>query len=127
MHGEKGITLIEVIVSMVILLVGILAVIGMHTRSIQSNKVARDISKANQILHREIEKIAQSEYGDSVNASSYNGYTLSFNNSTDSLIDNSTLYNVSISWKTYGDNKTIRNDYLKSKIGTDKYIFKRDF
>jgi len=72
---KKGLTLLEVMVSMIILAIGILGLAPLITISIYGNSFSHDLTVANALAQEEVEKlINQTDYGQ-----------IPFNSTTDSV------------------------------------------
>jgi len=77
--GEKGFSLIEVIIALAVLTIGILAVNAMQTVSIRGNKTANDITMATGWSSDEVERILQINY-DNIKDTNGNGLGPDVNN-----------------------------------------------
>lgn len=62
LRNEKGFSLIEVIVALVVLTIGVLAVNAMQTVSIRGNKTANDITRATSWSSDQVERIFRMNY-----------------------------------------------------------------
>jgi hypothetical protein len=56
-RGSRGTTLIEVLMASVIFMIGMLALLGMQTTAMHSNKIGNEISEATILVSDEIERL----------------------------------------------------------------------
>lgn len=61
-HNDKGFTLIEIMITMVILSIGLLAVAQMQINAVQGNSVSMGMSEASNLAHNHIETLAALDY-----------------------------------------------------------------
>jgi len=64
--NQKGFTLVELLIALVIFAVGILGVATMQTTSIKGNSKSRQISEASNVAADQIEKIMSLKYDDAI-------------------------------------------------------------
>jgi uncharacterized protein (TIGR02598 family) len=70
--GEKGFSLVEITVAMVVGAIGLLALAGIITYTMSVNRRATDISIATALARQKIEQIKLMEYNYVVNQTEYN-------------------------------------------------------
>jgi prepilin-type N-terminal cleavage/methylation domain-containing protein len=66
-RGEKGFTLIEMVVASAIFAVGMLGVLKMLHMTVVANRYARDVSTGNAILQEQIEMVTREAFNNVVN------------------------------------------------------------
>jgi len=135
--NEKGFSLIEVIVALVVLTIGVLAVNAMQTVSIRGNKTANDITKATSWSADEVERIWRMNYDDLVESGVANGkdglddtaapdavvdndpgsdFTIVYNVAADYPMPNIKTVHVIVTWVDRGVNKSVTIRHKKSRF-----------
>jgi type IV pilus modification protein PilV len=114
MKKQKGFTLLEVMIGLVILAVGLLGVANMATMSIRANANAGQLTNAYQSAQAEMEKLRALPWGSLVNGSNTRtSKGMTFTNSwTISTTGNMKDVTLSVSWVDKTDHKID----LKTKI-----------
>src|SRR5262249_24838922 len=112
---EKGLSLIEVLVAMVVLSLGLLGLERMHIAAIQVNTIASRLTQATTLAQDRAEQLMALPYNDAMLAdttplgifTSYTdpnppqGYTISWTVDTNSSLGIKTI-NISVTWKNKG-------------------------
>jgi type IV pilus modification protein PilV len=119
--GEKGFTLVEVLIAVSIFAVGLLAVAMMLDTAIQYNSSARYITEATEIAHSQMEKLLSSPYDDAnldETASPYGPNPISNYNVSWTVRENVPMsemktISLSVAWSSRGENKSLTIISLK--------------
>ncbi|WP_027371584.1 type IV pilus modification PilV family protein [Desulfovermiculus halophilus] len=113
-NNSDGLTLIEVLVSMVILVVGILSVMTMLSTAAKGNAQARKMSRALNVAETKLDEFL---YGDEACSGSgnLNGYEWNYNSTASNPVNGTTYCKVTVSWSSYGDEKNISLDTLRAE------------
>jgi len=110
-HGERGFTLIEVLIALTILTIGLLAVATMQISAIHGNKMGNDISRAIFLAQDKLEELKSSEDITDTISVPANGSdeTGIFNRSwgLGPSGTNSRSVTVTVSWTTRGNNHSV--------------------
>jgi type IV pilus assembly protein PilV len=112
MNKSSGLTLIEVLISMVILVIGILSVMTMLSTAAKGNAEARKMTRA---LHIAEDKMDEFLYGNGEcnQTGSTNGFAWEMHNSPN--VVNGTLYcKATVSWTSSGQQKSVMLETLRS-------------
>lgn len=131
MQKEKGITLVEVLISLLILIIGIFAVLTMHTTSVRNNKVARELTEAMHIANRTMECIIATDINETsiLNDCLDNNLQQNLNPSSpqygieaDPSFDNAAgddlfTFKLIITWNSFGEERELILPYKKSSVG----------
>jgi type IV pilus assembly protein PilV len=125
MKGEKGLTLLEVLVSMIILAVGLLALAPLVVLSIEGNNMSRDVQNVSALAKAQLENyqnpgalpalpFRQLETG---LAGTYDRLTVIVDNTTDTLLPAGVAHvQVQLDWvDKVGVSRTSRYSTLVSK------------
>lgn len=126
MRNDKGITLLEVMISMLVLAVGVLGLAPLMGVAIYNNTYANDITTANALAQKEVESLlGMADYGvlPLINNSVSTDSTYSFvnrvdDNSTDATVPNG-LYRISVDISWYdqvNEPRSINYTALKPKL-----------
>lgn len=108
MNNEKGITLIEVLVSMIILTVGLLGLAPLVVMSIESNSMSRDAMVVSNLAKETIETYENAtslpalpfDLEETGLAGGYNRSTRIWDNTVDTLLDSGLcMVEVVVSWQ----------------------------
>lgn len=112
MADQQGVTLVEVLISLTILLIGILAVITMHITSMKNNKVAREMTTETHKASSDLERYIYENINDST-SKDYNGQD----------IDNTLqLYEFFVEVDHSGMSIREKIPYVKSEMGMTRKI-----
>ncbi len=112
--GEKGFTLLEVIVAISILTFGLLAVASMQMTAIRGNYNASNITEATTVAQDRLEDLMGLLYSDSLLENpgtgdpappSPSGYTVTYDVSDNNPIPNTRLVAVTVQWQDKGVQK----------------------
>jgi type IV pilus assembly protein PilV len=113
--GEKGFTLLEVIVAISILTFGLLAVASMQMTAIRGNYNASNITEATTVAQDRLENLMGLLYSDPLldpdnylsdpNPPSPSGYTITYVVSDNNPITNTRLIAVTVQWQDKGVQK----------------------
>ncbi|EFI36150.1 hypothetical protein Dthio_PD3604 [Desulfonatronospira thiodismutans ASO3-1] len=143
MQDETGITLVEVLISLLILLVGILAVLTMHTTSVQNNKVAREMTEAMHHANKELEIIIAKDFLDldtniypkqiqsnisnikyeiDIEADDKDLNNILFSSLDIDDIDYLFAFELIVSWRSFGKEREIVFPFKKSSVGMSPTI-----
>jgi Tfp pilus assembly protein PilV len=109
---HNGLTLIEVLISMVILVIGILSVMTMLSTAAKGNADARKMIRALHIAETKMDEFLYGN-GECSQTGSTNGFDWEMHNSTN--VVNGTLYcNATVSWTSSGNQKSVMLETLRS-------------
>lgn len=110
--GNKGISIIEVLVSMIVLAVGVLGLAPLVVLSISANDLSRDVMTVSQLTKDKIETyenpsnipaLPYFETEEGLAGGAYDRYTYMWDSDTDSLIPEGLCYiDVTIKWTDEG-------------------------
>lgn len=114
MSERQGFTLVEVLIALVILLVGILAVLMMHTTSVQQNDVAKEITRKIEQAQEDLEEIIISNQDD------YPDVTV--DHSAEGVDSDLQLHTITLVVERHGKTVERQIPYLKSDVGMSKRI-----
>jgi type IV pilus assembly protein PilV len=113
--GEKGFTLLEVIVAISILTFGLLAVASMQMTAIRGNYNASNITEATTVAQDRLEDLMGLLYSDPLlapgndlsdpNPPSPPGYTITYDVSDNNPITNTRLITMTVQWQDKGVQK----------------------
>ncbi len=122
-ENEKGFTLIEVIVAMMILTIGILAMMTMQLKSITTDYRASTMAQASSVAAGQIERFRMMDYGDAVFAAGNHppitvpapdpitNYPISWTVTDDSPVNGTKRIAVTVSVPNNGP--TVTYEYIK--------------
>ncbi|MFH1490184.1 MAG: prepilin-type N-terminal cleavage/methylation domain-containing protein [Pseudomonadota bacterium] len=121
-NGQKGFTLIEVMVALGILAFGILAVASMQTASLSGTGRAQSVTEGSTFAMDRVEQLMALSYSDpalvSGSATDASGrYTINWNGTTNSPVPNTMTINVTVSWtEPGGATKSSTLTYIKMNV-----------
>lgn len=126
LSNNRGLSLLEVMISMVILSIGLLGLTPLMVLSIKSNNISNDTIIASNIARDKMEylegldSIPSSSFSESVSnvQSGFNQTTIINDNSSDNTIPNGLLrVTIAIDWidKTGSIRKTMLSSYIRKK------------
>ena len=108
--GEKGFTLLEILFTVSILSIGILAVASMQMASIQGNGLAGDLSVATCVATDQMEKLIQESYdviASSASPLTQGVYTVNWTVVEDAVYDDTKTVTLAVSWTLRGIPKRV--------------------
>ena len=105
---DSGFTLVEVLVSLVILVVGIFSVMTMLSSAVKGNAQARKMVRAIHIAETEIEEFLD---GDACSCPSTQGIYTCISNSTSMSVPHC---KITVQWNSFGKNKEVFLETLRS-------------
>jgi len=105
----RGFTLLEVLISIVILSVGLLGVAFMQVSGTRGNTVGREMSQASFLAQRQMESLIQQGY-DSVGngTSTSSGFDISWNATEAVFLDDTKTVRLKVTWDKDGQTKEVR-------------------
>jgi len=113
MNNSSGLTLIEVLISMVILVVGILSVMTMLSTAAKGNAEARKMTRA---LHIAEENMEQFLLTGNCSCTDAPGWIDACNNTSMASPPNGTSHcKVTVQWTSYGEQKTVNLETLRTQ------------
>jgi type IV pilus assembly protein PilV len=122
-NNEKGFTVIEAMVAIVIFSVGVLATVTMQVQSMNSNTRSMNTTDASSIAASTIEGLKPLDYmSDTELTDGVKGlpdkenFSISYQVITDAVIPNTKHIRVSTTWTERGDTKTVAIDYIKADL-----------
>jgi type II secretory pathway pseudopilin PulG len=111
-RNKKGISILEVLISMVVLAVGVLGLAPLVVLSISANNLSRDVMIVSQLTKEKIETyenpsmippLPYSETEQGLSGGRYDRYTYIWDSDTDSLVPEGLCYvDVTIKWEDTG-------------------------
>lgn len=108
----KGFTLIEVLVSIVILCIGVFAIISMISSSVKGNSEARKLTRAVNLASSKLDIFL---YNGSCSCNNYSGNNFNCTPELDTSTPNGTKKcTITISWQNFGKNNSINISTLKN-------------
>jgi prepilin-type N-terminal cleavage/methylation domain-containing protein len=121
--SEKGFTLLEVIFSVSILTVGILAVASMQVASIRGNAFAWKTSEASIVAMGQIERLMDLTYNDAVLTAGDHtelnppqGYAISWHVDPDLIINRTKSVRLTVSWTDHAVPKTVAMSFMLGQV-----------
>lgn len=104
-----GFTLLEVLISIVILSVGLLGVAFMQVSGTRGNTVGREMSQASFLAQRQMESLIQQGY-DSVGngTTTSSGFDISWNATEAVFLDDTKTVRLKVTWDKDGQTKEVR-------------------
>ena len=116
---EKGYTLIEVLISLTIFSVGMLAVASMQIMGINGNKTAKFHTNASNWSGDRIERLMALDYDDTnlASGSAVEGsYNIAWTVTDNQLLNNVKTIAVTVSWKDRDTDKSTTFNYYKADL-----------
>jgi Tfp pilus assembly protein PilV len=111
-NNSCGLTLIEVLISMAILMIGIFAVMSMLSTAAKGNAEARKMVRALNIAEEKMEEFLYGN-GECYETGKTGEYDWEMNNSTQ--VVNGTVYcNATVTWTSYGKDRAVFLETLRS-------------
>lgn len=107
-----GFTLIEVLVSIIILCIGIFAIMSMLSNSAKGNSEARKLTRAVNLASSKLDIFL---YNGTCKNATQGIYTITANKELTNIPNGTTGCNMTVSWKSYGRNKTINMSTLRQE------------
>ena len=108
--GEEGFTLLEILFTVTLLTIGILAVASMQVASINGNGLAGDLSVATCVATDQMEKLIQESYDDITTTASpviRGAYAVNWTVAEDEVFDNTKTVTLVVSWTIRGIPKRV--------------------
>src|SRR5215510_2165195 len=111
MHNEKGLTLPEVLVAMVVLSLGLLGLAKMQITAIQVNAASGRLTQATALAQDKAEELMALPYTDAdLNVGKYSSkradYTITWEVAQDTLAVGIKTINLTVTWSNRGQPKT---------------------
>lgn len=119
-NGEKGFTLLEILIAIVILSIGILALTRMQVTSIGTNDIAGQITEGTAHTGSEIETVINRAYNDAtlddgnVSTTVYGQYSVTMTVTDSVPIPLVKRINMVVSWNDRGTVRTFTTNYFKA-------------
>jgi type IV pilus assembly protein PilV len=119
---DDGFTLIEIMISILVFTIGILAVVSMQTSSLHGNKIARETTEAAAVAASAIESLRPLDYADpSLTDGTHtlpgqDQYAITYNVRRNTIIENTMLIEVSVTWTERGIPKRVELPLIKFDI-----------
>jgi Tfp pilus assembly protein PilV len=113
MNKSSGLTLIEVLISMVILVVGILSVMMMLSTAAKGNAEARKMTRALNVAEAKMDEFLYAGL-ECTGSGSQNGYSWSLDDTEATPPDDTTYCRVTVTWTSSGDQKSVMLETLRS-------------
>jgi len=134
MRAQSGYTLIEILISMAILGVGLLALNAMQATFATSSGESRYFTRAAQVASQQMEELRGADYDDSVvedtNATgpthhgpksvSFNGQDVSVSWTVEEIATNTKKITVTMDWSYSGRNRSITMTGVKTEIESEQ-------
>lgn len=120
--GERGFTLIEILVAITIFAVGMLAVASMQISGIQGNATANVLTGASTWAADRIERLMNLDYNDPVLAHGSTGtdsqgrYDIEWTVTEHAPLNNIKTIQVRVQWEDRGRNRELRYTYYKADV-----------
>lgn len=121
-NGEKGFTLIEILIAITIFAVGMLAVAGMQISGIQGNATAKALTGGASWAADRVERLMSLSYdhadlaGGAHPDQTEGRYTISWNVTDNAPINNVKTVAVTVRWEDRGRDKSLTLNYYKADI-----------
>jgi type IV pilus assembly protein PilV len=126
MQDEKGLTLLEVLVAMVVLSLGLLALTKMQITAIQVNAASGRLTQATAIAQDKLEQLMALPYDDPqlddddltphTETRPAQGYTITWRVDQDALAVGVKTINLTVTWSNRGQPKTFSLAFFKESI-----------
>jgi len=116
---ENGFTFVEILISMSILAVGLLALSSMQGTFAEGNAQNRELTTAMNLASGKIAEVQAEGFSDVTEADlnwpsqEKKGRVYEFDTDVDNLGSNAKQVQVSVSWKSYGRNRRVSLDWVK--------------
>ena len=119
-NDEKGFTLVEILIAIVVLAIGVLAMGQMQIASIRGNSIANTLTEATTLAQDRMENLIGLSYND-LTAGSHPGpnnpiYNISWNITLDYPINNTKEIRVIVTWLDKDLTKTVSITSIKADI-----------
>ena len=130
MQDEKGLTLLEVLVAMVVLSLGLLALAKMQITAIQVNATSGRLTQGTAIAQDQVEQLMALPYTDAklddqtpvgevttyTEARPAQGYTVTWTVDQDTPAVGVKTINLTVTWSNRGQQKTFSLAFLKESV-----------
>jgi type IV pilus assembly protein PilV len=122
MQDEKGLTLLEVLVAMVVLSLGLLALAKMQITAIQVNAISGRLSQGTAIAQDKVEQLMALPYADAnLEVTTHTetrpaGYTITWQVAQDALAVGVKTINLTVTWSNRGRPKTFSLAFFKESV-----------
>jgi type IV pilus assembly protein PilV len=122
-NDQKGFSLIEVLISMTIFAIGVLALAQMQITAIRGNAFSSATTDGTTLAQDRIEQLMNSPYDDGALAEGNHGpdtqgvYNVSWDVANDSPVANTKTVNVSVTWTANGWNRSVSLRCIKGAAG----------
>ena len=119
--NQDGFTIIELLISMVILVVGILTLQLLQITAIKGNYSSKKISEATNLAENKIEELVNLNYNDGdlaegLYVETQDGYDISWDVSDDAEVNGTKTLAISVTWSDGGIQRTISIQNVKGRI-----------
>lgn len=111
---DLGFTLLEAVVAISILCVGLLALASMQVACIRGNAFASGVTEGTTLAADRLEKLIALPYthsdlsaGDHTAANAPSGYSIAWNVTDDSPLNDTKIINVTVTWTDHGAQKSV--------------------
>jgi type IV pilus modification protein PilV len=125
MHDEKGLTLLEVLVAMVVLSLGLLGLAKMQITAIQVNAASGRLTQGTAFAQDKVEQLMALPYDDAkldTQVRTYTetrpaqGYTITWTVDQNPAPGDVKTINVEVTWSNRGQKKTFELAFFKEKV-----------
>lgn len=122
-NDQKGFSLIEILISMTIFAIGVLALAEMQITAIRGNAFSSTTTDGTTLAQDRIEQLMNLPYDDGALVAGNHGpetqgvYDVSWDVANDSPVPNTKTVNVSVTWTANGWNRSVSLRCIKGAAG----------